>query len=48
MKLSTQPKLQAVFYRSNSGKEPVREWLKILNKEDKKIIGTDILTAQYA
>jgi phage-related protein len=26
----------------------VREWLKALSKEDCKVIGTDILTVQYA
>jgi phage-related protein len=31
-----------------AGNEPVREWLKDLPKEDCKIIGTDILTVQYA
>ena len=41
------PTLHVVFYKTESGKEPVREWLKDLPKEDKKIIGEDIKTAQY-
>ncbi len=40
-------KLQVVFYKSNSEKEPVREWLKKLDKDDRKIIGEDIKTVQY-
>jgi phage-related protein len=40
--------LKVVFFQTDTGNEPVREWLKGLSKEDCKIIGTDILTAQYA
>ena len=40
--------LKAVFYKTDTGNEPVREWLKTLSKEDCKVIGTDILTVQYA
>ncbi len=40
-------KLQVVFYKSASGKEPVRDWLKQLDKEDRKIIGEDIKTVQF-
>ena len=40
--------LAVVFYKTDSGNEPVREWLKALSKEDCKVIGTDILTVQYA
>ena len=35
------------FYKSQSGNEPVREWLKSFPKEDRKAIGEDIKTAQY-
>ena len=42
-----EPILNVNFYRSDSGKEPVREWLKSLSREDKKIIGEDIKTAQF-
>jgi phage-related protein len=41
------PILDVNFYRSDSGKEPVREWLKSLPREDKKIIGENIKTAQF-
>ena len=38
--------LEVVFYRSEAGNEPVREWLKGLSREDKRRIGEDIKTAQ--
>jgi phage-related protein len=38
--------LTVVFYRTESGNEPVREWLKELSREDKRKIGEDIKTAQ--
>jgi phage-related protein len=34
------------FFSETSGKEPVREWLYTLSKEDRKIIGHDIRTIQ--
>ena len=40
--------LKVVFFKTETGNEPVREWLKALAKEDCKAIGTDILTVQYA
>jgi phage-related protein len=40
--------LKVVFFKMDTGNEPVREWLKALPKEDCKVIGTDILTVQYA
>ena len=39
--------LEVVFYRTESGKEPVRDWLKTLTKQDKKTIGSDIKTVQH-
>jgi hypothetical protein len=38
--------LNVVFFRTEAGNEPVREWLKSLPKEDCKTIGADILTVQ--
>lgn len=40
-------RLRVVFFKSLSGNEPVREWLKSLPIEDKKIIGEDIKTVQF-
>ena len=38
--------LTVVFYRSEAGNEPVREWLKELHRNYKRQIGEDIKTAQ--
>lgn len=35
------------FYQSDSGREPVKEWLKSLSREDMKIIGEDIKTVEF-
>jgi hypothetical protein len=40
--------LNVVFFKTDNGNEPVREWLQDLPREDCRIIGTDILTVQYA
>ena len=41
------PKLNAIFYRSAAGNEPVREWLKNLPMPDRKSIGEDIAYVQF-
>ncbi len=41
-------RLPAYFYRSNSGREPVREWLQGLERADRKIIGEDIKDIEFA
>ena len=40
-------KLKVKFYKTESGSEPVREWLKQLDVIDKKVIGADIKTVQF-
>lgn len=40
-------KLDAVFFKTDQGNEPVREWLKSLARDDRKIIGSDVLKVQY-
>lgn len=40
-------KLHVVFFRTESGNEPVRKWLKSLPKTHKKSIGEDIKTVQF-
>jgi phage-related protein len=35
------------FWRSAAGREPVREWLKELSREDKRTIGRDIAKVQF-
>lgn len=44
---STQPRLQVVFFRSANGKEPVREWLLELTREERKVVGEDLKTVQF-
>jgi phage-related protein len=44
---SKEPVLQVVFYRTEAGNEPVRQWLKDLKREDRRTIGQDVKTAQY-
>lgn len=40
-------RIRAVFWRAASGSEPVRDWLKGLDKEDRFRIGTDIKTVEF-
>jgi len=41
-------RLPARFYRSDSGREPVREWLKGLEPADRKAIGEDIKDVEFS
>ena len=41
-------RLPAFFYQLPSGREPVREWLKALGDNDRKIIGEDIKDVEFA
>ena len=45
--MTTEHPLRVVFYRTDSGAEPVREWLLDLSKEERKIISEDIKTVQF-
>jgi phage-related protein len=40
-------RLQVLFYKTSTGHEPVREWLKALPIDERKAIGHDLKTAQY-
>ena len=40
-------KIQAKFYQNTNGKEPVKEWLLGLSKDDRIIIGKDIAVVEY-
>lgn len=40
-------RLPAAFYRSASGSEPVREWLKDRSHEDRITIGQDIAKVEF-
>jgi len=41
-------RLPAYFYRSEGGREPVREWLKGLDREDRKVVGEDIKDIEFS
>ena len=40
-------RVKAIFYRTEAGGEPLREWLKTLSFEDRKRIGEDIKTVEF-
>ena len=40
-------RVPAIFYRTESQGEPVREWLKHLSADDRKRIGEDIKTVEF-
>jgi hypothetical protein len=44
----TLKRLPAFFYALPSGREPVREWLKDLPDDDRKIVGEDIKDVEFA
>ena len=44
---SAERKLDAVFFKTDKGSEPVREWLLSLAKAERKAIGDDVLKVQY-
>lgn len=39
--------VRVVFYRTASGREPVKDWLLELSKEDRSLVGTDLKTVEY-
>ena len=41
-------RLPARFYRSDSGREPVREWLKGLEPDERKVLGEDIKDVEFS
>jgi phage-related protein len=40
-------KVHAVFYRTKQGAEPVRDFIRALVREDRRIIGNDIATVEF-
>jgi phage-related protein len=40
-------RVPAIFFRTEPGGEPLREWLKSLPPEDRKLIGEDIKTVEF-
>jgi phage-related protein len=45
--VSTSQKTPLLFYRSSTGNEPVREWLKQLDEGDRRAVGQDLMRAQW-
>jgi phage-related protein len=45
--MANRPKLTVRFFRTNSGKEPVRDWLNELPGADAKKIGDEIRVLQF-
>ena len=45
--MRTPQRVDAVFFRLESGSEPVREWLRSLPKDERKTIGEDIAYVQF-
>jgi phage-related protein len=45
--VATLQRLEASFFRTSAGNEPVREWLLSLSRAHRKAVGTDIAYVQY-
>ena len=45
--MNDQPILNVTFFRTDAGRLPVQQWLKSLNKADRKVIGRDIHYVQF-
>ncbi|MDP2878118.1 MAG: type II toxin-antitoxin system RelE/ParE family toxin [Sulfuricella sp.] len=45
--MDQQPILDVRFFRTETGTEPVRDWLRTLSAAEKKAIGGDIKTVQF-
>jgi phage-related protein len=46
--VTKQPKkIPAFFYQTPAGAEPVRDWLKKLDDDDRRVIGEDVATVEY-
>lgn len=39
--------VRVVFYRTANGREPVKEWLLSLSKDDRSLVGKDLKTVEY-
>ena len=46
-RMSSEPILTVVFFRTELGREPVREWLRDLDAEERKMIGEDVKLVQF-
>ena len=46
--MEIQKKLQATFFKTENGNEPVRDFLKALSSDDKKSVGADIMAIEMS
>jgi phage-related protein len=47
MAMEQAPEVPVRFYRSATGREPVLEWLRGLDREDRRAIGLDLMRVQF-
>lgn len=47
MSKETAPEIPVRFYRSEAGSEPVLDWLRGLDKDDRRAIGLDLMRVQF-
>ena len=47
LKVRAIKKIEASFYKLDSGKEPVKEWLIDLDREDRRTVGKDIQKVEF-
>jgi phage-related protein len=40
-------RVPAIFFKTDAGNEPVRDWLRTMDKEDRRRIGEDIKTVEF-
>jgi len=40
-------RITAKFFKSETGVEPARDWLRGLSRDDRKVIGTDIASVEF-
>jgi len=40
-------RLPVYFYRTETGREPVREWLQSLDRDDRKAVGEDVKMVEF-
>lgn len=40
-------RVPAIFFMTDAGNEPVRDWLRTMDKEDRRRIGEDIKTVEF-
>jgi hypothetical protein len=47
LRAQSQKRIPVIFFRTESGGEPVRTWLRQLSDDDRKKIGEDIKTVEF-